>query len=165
MKKKLIVKAYTDGACSQNPGAGGWAALLLIKDSKRNKETVTIKGGEKKTTNNRMELSAVLEVLTFVNKNLGEFEVKLEILCDSAYVVDSINNGSLYKWENNGWLKVDGTSVANQDLWKSVLPQLRRLSSHTVTKVKGHSDNKFNNYADSVAVDECSKYKKLLSKF
>lgn len=160
MDKKLSVKIYTDGACSGNPGAGGWAALLLLKKGTK-KESVTVKGGEKFTTNNRMELIAVIESLKFVSKNLKNHKVDIKVFSDSSYVVNSINSGSTSKWESNGWKTTKDTDIANQDLWLDLIMQIKSLQPEFI-KVKGHSDNKFNNYVDQVAVKECSKYKKLL---
>lgn len=158
--KKLRIKVYTDGACSGNPGPGGWAALLLIKSEKA-KDKVTVKGGEKQTTNNRMELQAVVKALSFIHKNMKDYECKIQIFSDSSYVVNSVNNKSLHKWSLNGWKTTKDTDVVNQDLWKKLLVLISKTHPKFV-KVKGHSGNKFNDYVDKAAVNECDKYKQLL---
>jgi ribonuclease HI len=161
----LHINIFTDGACSGNPGAGGWAALILIKNhTNGNKDKVVVKGGEKHTTNNRMELTAVIEALRFVYKNLfHNFICDVRVHSDSSYVVESVNNQSLLNWQNNGWKTTRGTDVINKDLWTK-LAKLDDLLSVDFIKVKGHADNKFNNYVDKVAVEECQKYKKVLNK-
>lgn len=160
----LDINIYTDGACSGNPGAGGWAALLLIKNQTNGKkDKVVIKGGEKHTTNNRMEMTAVIEALKFTYKNLFKsFICDVRVHSDSSYVVESVNNGSLLNWQNNGWKTTRGSDVSNKDLWEK-LSKLDDLISVNFIKVKGHADNKFNNYVDKIAVEECQKYKRVLS--
>jgi ribonuclease HI len=160
--KLLTINIYTDGACSGNPGPGGWAALLLIKSDSK-KEKVVIKGGEKHTTNNRMELLAVIKALRFIYDNLKDYKFQIRVFSDSAYVVESINNGSLNNWQINGWKTTKNTDVVNKDLWEKVIKLDDKLSP-SFTRVKGHSDNKFNNYVDEIAVKECNKYKKILEK-
>lgn len=174
--KLLNISIYTDGACSGNPGPGGWAALLLIKSSKGSdvvkKEKLTIKGGEKNTTNNRMELTAAIEALNFVKKNLKDYKVQIKLYSDSSYIVDSINGQELVglpgkvkrrvdEWQENGWMTKASTPIANQDLWKKLI-KLDNLLSVSFYKVKGHSTNKFNNYVDEIAVKERDKYKAIL---
>lgn len=159
--KHLKIKVYTDGACSGNPGPGGWAALLLLKSTKERKDKIIIKGGERFTTNNRMELQAVIKSLSFIYKNLKDCKYEIEILSDSSYVVQSINSGSLWRWESNGWKTKQDKDIANQDLWRK-MGQLIKNTSPVFTKVKGHSGNKFNEYVDQAAVSECAKYKALL---
>jgi ribonuclease HI len=162
--KLLNVTIYTDGACSGNPGPGGWAALLLIKSvNGKKKEKVVIKGGEKHTTNNRMEMVAVIESLKFIYKNLKDYKFQVKVFCDSAYVVDSVNNGSLFNWQRNGWKTTKNTDVSNKDLWEKLVKLDNKLSPSFI-KVKGHSDNKFNNYVDEIAVKERDKYKRILNK-
>jgi ribonuclease HI len=166
----ITIKVYTDGACSGNPGPGGWASLILIKGTNGKKLRITLKGGERHTTNNRMEIQAVLKALSFINKNIvNEFKaIDLNILSDSAYVVDTVNNNRLAKWESNDWLTAKGTEVANQDLWRKmqILEKAIKSSEGKVLKfikVKGHSGNKHNEYVDVTAVAECDKYKKLFN--
>lgn len=166
--KLLNINIYTDGACSGNPGAGGWAALILIKVANgphrgTKKEKVVIKGGEKHTTNNRMEMTAVVEALKFIYRNLKEYKFDIRVFSDSAYIVDSINNGALVKWQGNGWMTTKNTQVVNKDLWEKIVKLDTKLSPSYI-KVKGHADNRFNNFVDEVAVKECNKYKNILKR-
>lgn len=140
MGEKKRVTLYTDGACSGNPGAGGWGAVLLFGEHKKE-----ISGGEKETTNNRMEISAVIEGL----KQL-KFPCKVDVYSDSAYTVNAFTEGWIYGWEKGGWKKADGKRVLNDDLWKTLL-SLTRVHEVTFHKVKGHSDNELNNRCDELA--------------
>jgi len=158
--KNITAKIYTDGACAGNPGPGGWGALILLK-SKTSKDKVTVKGGEKHTTNNRMELIAVIEALKFMNKNLKEYDYKIKIHSDSSYVVNSVNSGSLSKWAFNGWKTTRDTDVINRDLWEKLIRLMDKMRPQFI-KVTGHSTDKFNNYVDDIAVKERIKYEKLL---
>lgn len=137
MKK---ITLYTDGACSGNPGAGGWGAVLLFGDHKRE-----LSGGEENTTNNRMELMAVIKGLSAV-----KYPCEVEIYSDSAYVVNAFLQNWLADWEKNSWRKADNKPVLNADLWQELLALTRK---HTVTfrKVKGHADNELNNRCDALA--------------
>lgn len=137
MKKIML---YTDGACSGNPGAGGWGAVLLFGDHKRE-----LSGGEENTTNNRMELMAVIKGLSAV-----KYPCEVEIYSDSAYVVNAFLQNWLADWEKNNWRKADNKPVLNADLWQELLALTRK---HTVTfrKVKGHADNELNNRCDTLA--------------
>lgn len=160
--KLLTIVIYTDGACSGNPGPGGWSALLLIKSKELNiKKKVTIKGGERNTTNNRMELTAVIEALKFIAKNLKEYKFQIKVISDSSYVVDSIVENRIYKWEDNGWKTVQDKDIKNRDLWEQIIKLDRKLSP-SYQWTKGHATNKFNNYVDKIAVEERDKYKKVL---
>lgn len=143
MKKVTI---YTDGACSVNPGLGGWAAILMFKSIRKE-----ISGGEPETTNNRMEITAALMGL----KALKE-PCEVEIYTDSAYLCDTYSKGWIYGWLKKGWKKADNKPVENRDLWEQMLVLTRR---HKVTwhKVKGHSDNEFNNRCDELARSEIKK--------
>ncbi len=141
MKK---VKIYTDGACSGNPGPGGWAAVLVYGDNERE-----ISGFEEATTNNRMELTAVIRGL----QGLKE-PCKVEIFSDSSYVVNAFNQGWLDNWQKNGWTRGKKKEpVLNTDLWKLLV---KAMDGHTVIwkKVKGHSGDKYNEMADRLAVKE-----------
>ena len=158
--KHLKVKVYTDGACSGNPGPGGWAALLIIKSDKA-KEKILLKGGEKHTTNNRMELIAIAESLEFIKKNFNKFESEVRVYSDSSYAVSSVNSGSLSKWMINGWKTSKDTDVSNKDIWERIVEVVKHFNP-TLIKVKGHSGHKHNDYVDKKAVAECDKYKKLL---
>ena len=136
------VQIYTDGACSGNPGKGGWAAILVY--GKKEKELV---GGSESTTNNRMELSAVIEALKALKEPC---EVKLTT--DSKYVCDSVTKGWVYSWQKNNWKKADKKPALNVDLWEELLPLLEK---HTVTFnwVKGHNGHPCNERCDELAVN------------
>lgn len=134
------VTLYTDGACSGNPGPGGWGAILMYGAKKKE-----ISGGEVSTTNNRMELTAVIEGL----KQL-KYPCAVEVYSDSAYTVNAFQEGWVSGWEKGGWRKADKKPVLNADLWQELLALVR---SHQVTfhKVKGHADNPLNNRCDELA--------------
>lgn len=137
MKK---VEIYTDGACSGNPGVGGWAAVLFYMGSKKE-----ISGYDKSTTNNRMELFAIIQGLSSLKESC-----EVTIYSDSAYAVDAINKGWLVNWNKNNWKTADNKEVKNRDLWNDLN---LKISKHKVNfvKVKGHSDNEFNNRCDELA--------------
>lgn len=143
--KKVIL--YTDGACSGNPGPGGYAAILIYNNVE--KEVV---GGEKNTTNNKMEMMAVIKGLEMLKE-----PCEVEVYSDSAYVVNSIEKGWIYSWKKNGWKKADKKPVKNIDLWERLLKQ---LDTHKVTflKVKGHADDELNNRCDRLAVEQREKF-------
>ena len=138
MGEKVII--YTDGACSGNPGPGGWGAILMYKDAKKE-----ISGGMKNTTNNIMEISAVIEALKCL-----KVESEVELYSDSAYVVNAFNQGWIYNWFKKGWKTADGKSVKNQELWQE-LYSLTKKHKVEFIKVKGHADNEFNNRCDEMA--------------
>lgn len=140
------VTIYTDGACSGNPGPGGWAAILMAGGAKKE-----LSGGEADTTNNRMELMAVIEGLRALKR-----PCKVDIYSDSAYVVNAFEQNWLDKWTRNGWKNSAKAEVANSDLWKALL-SLTTLHNVTFHKVKGHADNEFNNRCDELAVKEWKK--------
>lgn len=140
MEELKQVTLYTDGACSGNPGAGGWGAVLLYGEHRRE-----LSGGDRMTTNNRMELSAVIEGL----KRL-KFPCRVDIYSDSAYTVNGFLEGWVYGWERNGWKKADKKPVLNDDLWRELL-SLTRIHQVTFHKVKGHADNELNNRCDELA--------------
>lgn len=135
------VKIYTDGACSGNPGPGGYAAILIYNGVEKE-----ISGGDMDTTNNKMELTAVIKGLEMLKE-----KCIVTIYSDSAYIVNSIQNGWIYSWKKNNWIKSDKTKVKNIDLWEKLLKQ---MDFHEVSfiKVKGHSDNEYNNRCDRLAV-------------
>lgn len=141
------VVIYTDGACSGNPGAGGWGAILMHENRKKE-----ISGFEQYTTNNIMELTAVIESLKILKK-----PCKVELFSDSAYVVNAINQGWLENWKNNNWLGSDKKPVKNEELWKS-LCELLDMHQVNFNKVKGHADNQFNNRCDELATGEIAKH-------
>ena len=142
------VTIYTDGACSGNPGPGGWASILMAGGAKKE-----LSGGEPDTTNNRMELMAVIQGLRALKR-----PCKVDIYSDSAYVVNAFEQNWLDKWTKNGWKNSAKAEVANSDLWKELL-SLTTMHNVTFHKVKGHADNEFNNRCDELAVAESQKYK------
>jgi len=146
MKKVTI---YTDGACSGNPGAGGWGAILMYGRKKRE-----LSGGELSTTNNRMELVSVISALEALKEPC---EVILHT--DSQYVANAINLRWLESWRLKGW-KRKGGEVKNQDLWIKLVPLLE-LHKVTFIWVKGHAENDHNNRCDELAVAESRKFNKV----
>ena len=140
MTEKKQVTLYTDGACSGNPGAGGWGAILIYGEHRRE-----FSGGEPQTTNNRMELKAVIEGLMKL-----KFPCRVDVYSDSAYTVNGFLQGWVYGWEKMGWKKADKKPVLNEDLWKQLLA-LTREHEVTFHKVKGHADNPLNNRCDELA--------------
>ncbi len=138
MEKKVII--YTDGACSGNPGPGGWGALLMYGSSNRE-----ISGYSPATTNNRMELSAAIEALEALKERC-----KVDLYSDSSYLVNAINKGWLKRWTTNNWQTAAKKSVENIDLWQKIL-KLVKLHDVKFHKVKGHSDNPYNNRCDTLA--------------
>ena len=142
------VEVYTDGACSGNPGPGGWGAILEWQGHEKE-----LSGGEAQTTNNRMELTAVLTALSLLKE-----PCTVELYSDSKYVVDAIDKGWLYGWQKKGWIQADKKPVLNVDLWQQLLPLLAR---HNVRLhwVKGHAENEKNNRCDQLAVAESKKFR------
>jgi ribonuclease HI len=143
------VEIYTDGACSGNPGKGGYAAILMYNGHEK-----VVSGYMRETTNNRMELFAILEGL----RQLKVSPCKVNIYSDSAYCVDAFNQGWLDNWEKNNWKTANKDEVKNIDLWKSLRLETKK---HKVTfiKVKGHSDNEHNNRCDELAraaISQCT---------
>lgn len=159
--KKLDIEIYTDGACSGNPGPGGWASLLIIKGDKsiKNKK-ILLKGGERHSTNNKMELKAVIKALQFIIDNFIEYELNINVYSDSSYVVNPINQGWLEKWKKNNWIKLKGEEVVNKDLWLQMVDLLDILQPKFY-HIKGHSGHKYNDKVDGVANKESNKYKQL----
>lgn len=143
--KQVIL--YTDGACSGNPGKGGWGAVLIYKNVQKE-----FSGYEEHTTNNRMELTAVVEGL----KKLKEPCI-VTVYTDSAYVSNAFLNKWVDKWRVNGWKGSDKKPVLNQDLWKELL-ELCNINEVSFVKVKGHSDNELNNLCDKLATGEITKH-------
>lgn len=141
------VTIYTDGACSGNPGPGGWGAILEWNG--REKE---LSGGERETTNNRMELSGVIFALQALREPCA-----VDLFTDSKYVFDAVDKRWVYIWRANGWRKADKKPALNIDLWEALLPLLER---HEIRWhwVKGHAENEKNNRCDRLAVAESKKY-------
>lgn len=136
------VTIYTDGACSGNPGPGGWGAILIYGENKKE-----ISGGEKETTNNIMEITAVIESL-----KLLKYPCDVNLYSDSAYVVNAFNKKWVESWQKNGWINSKKEEVKNKELWKELI-ELTKTHNVTFIKVKGHSDNEFNNRCDELARD------------
>lgn len=145
MKKVTI---YTDGACSGNPGAGGWGAILQYNGHEKE-----ISGGDKLTTNNKMELLAVISALEILKE-----PCEVDLYSDSKYVIDSITKGWAVGWKARGWKKADKSPAKNIELWERLL---NLIETHNVTFhwVKGHADNPYNNRCDELAVSEWKKLK------
>jgi len=144
-KDEVII--YTDGACSGNPGPGGWGALLMWRGKKRE-----LAGAEPDSTNNRMEMRAVIEALKALKR-----PCHVKIHSDSALIVNAFKQGWIENWQKRGWRKADKKPVENQDLWKEML---EAMDDHKVSwiKVKGHADNELNNRVDRLAVEASKKY-------
>ena len=140
------VELYTDGACSGNLGPGGWGCVLIYGDNIKE-----LSGYVPETTNNRMEIFAVIEGLRAL-----KFPCKVTVYSDSAYLVNAFNNGWVNNWIHNGWKNSSKKPVENQDLWKYLLT-LINLHEVEIIKVKGHADNAFNNRCDQMATEEISK--------
>ena len=142
------VTIYTDGACSGNPGPGGWGAILMLGEYKKE-----LSGGEPATTNNRMELTAVIRGLEALNQ-----PCVVELYSDSKYVIDALDKGWAKGWQARGWIKSDKKPALNSDLWERLL-ELCRIHTVNLHWVKGHADNPFNNRCDELAVSEWQKLK------
>ena len=143
------VEIYTDGACSGNPGVGGWGSILIYKGVEK-----IISGGEALTTNNRMELTAIIKALEALKE-----PCEVRVYSDSQYAVDAIMKGWLTYWMSHGWRTKSKDDVKNVDLWEKLVDL---MSKHQVTfiKVKGHSDNENNNRCDEIARGEIDKIQK-----
>ena len=142
--EKVVI--YTDGACSGNPGPGGWGAILMYKEVKKE-----ISGGNKQTTNNIMELTAVIEGLKML-----KFPCEVDLYSDSAYVVNAFEQKWIDNWLKKNWKTASGDEVKNKELWQELyaLTQTRKVK---FIKVKGHSDNEYNNRCDELARGEIEK--------
>lgn len=134
------VDIYTDGACRGNPGVGGWGAILVYGDKKKE-----MSGGEKSTTNNRMELTAVIAALSALKE-----PCEVTLTSDSKYVIDSVKMGWAESWRKKGWKKADKSPALNPDLWETLL---NLLEKHSVTFVwvKGHNGHPYNERCDEMA--------------
>lgn len=137
------VEIYTDGACSGNPGKGGWGAVLVYGNKEKE-----ISGAAADTTNNRMELTAVIEALNALKEPCN-----VTLTTDSKYVCDAVNQQWVYSWKKNGWKKADKKPALNVDLWEKLL---KLLDIHTVTFVwvRGHNGHPYNERCDTLAVNE-----------
>ena len=143
------VTIYTDGACSGNPGPGGWASILIYQG--REKE---LSGGERQTTNNRMEMTAVISALEALKE-----PCEVELWSDSRYVVDALEKGWAESWQKKGWKRSNKEPALNPDLWEKLLALTaqHRLHCHWV---KGHAENSYNNRCDELAVQQRDFYGK-----
>ena len=143
------VTIYTDGACSGNPGPGGWGAILIY-----GKHEKALSGGEASTTNNRMELTAVIRALSVLKEPCG-----VDLWSDSKYVIDALEKGWAWGWRKRGWIKSDKKPALNPDLWEELLDltTVHKVSCHWV---KGHAENPYNNRCDQMAVAESRKFQK-----
>ncbi len=141
------VDIYTDGACSGNPGPGGWGAILRYGKYERE-----MSGGEAKTTNNRMELLAIISALEALNE-----PCKAHIHSDSKYVIDSITQGWAKRWQANGWMRNKKERALNVDLWGRLLDLLEKHSVE-FDWIKGHSGHPENERCDQMAVEESKKF-------
>ena len=142
------VTLYTDGACSGNPGPGGWGCILAYNGVQKE-----LSGGEAETTNNRMELTAVIKGLEALKESCI-----VELYSDSKYVIDALQKGWAVSWQEKGWRKADKKPALNPDLWEKLL----ELAQHHTLRyhwVKGHADNPMNNRCDELAVSEWKKFK------
>ena len=145
--EKKVVTIYTDGACSGNPGPGGWGAILSYKGMEKE-----ISGGEKQTTNNRMELTAVIKALSALKESCV-----VELYSDSKYVIDALEKGWALGWRKKNWIKSDKKPALNPDLWAELLELTAKHEMH-YHWVKGHADNEFNERCDRMAVAERDKF-------
>ena len=141
------VTLYTDGACSGNPGPGGWGAILEYQGTEKE-----MSGGESSTTNNRMELTAVIAGLSALKE-----PCIVELYSDSKYVIDGLSKGWAASWQKNGWKKADKKPALNPDLWEQLLA-LTRMHQLRYHWVKGHAENEKNNRCDQLAVAESRKF-------
>ena len=141
------VEIYTDGACSGNPGPGGWGAILRYKETEKE-----LSGGAADTTNNRMELTAVIEALALLKE-----PCVVELYSDSKYVIDGLSKGCAKGWQKRGWIKSDKKPALNPDLWERLLALTDRHEMH-YHWVKGHAENEKNNRCDQMAVAESKKF-------
>ena len=141
------VEIYTDGACSGNPGPGGWGAILKYRDVERE-----MSGGEAMTTNNRMELLGVIRALSALKE-----PCIVELWSDSKYVIDGLSKGWAAGWRKRGWVKSDKKPALNPDLWEQLL---NLIAKHEMRYhwVKGHAENKYNNRCDALAVAAREKF-------
>lgn len=145
MKKVTI---YTDGACSGNPGIGGWGAILFYKDTKKE-----ISGFQKDTTNNQMELTAAIKAL-----GLLKVPCEIDLYSDSAYLINAFKEDWITKWQINGFRTANKKPIQNLDLWKQLI-DFNNMHKINWIKVKGHADNKYNNRCDALATGEIAKHR------
>lgn len=145
MKK---IEIFTDGACSGNPGPGGYGVILKYKDSYKE-----LSGGEKETTNNRMEMTAVITGLSILKE-----PCEVDLYSDSKYIIDAVTKGWAKKWQSNNWIKSDKKKALNVDLWEKLL-ELLEIHKVNFIWVKGHAGHTENERCDQLAVAASQKYK------
>ena len=151
----MVIRCYTDGSCSGNPGPGGYASLISFG----NHLHVSMCGNKEMTTNNEMELTSFLQTLRYISRNryqLDDLKIRIDIHSDSAYVVNSINQGWLESWERNSWINRQNLPIKNIETWKLILMYLQDIKSWkncklNIIKVKGHSGNLNNEFVDKLA--------------
>lgn len=145
MKNKKMIEIYTDGSSLGNPGPGGWGFVVVEND----KITKEAGGFSKETTNNKMELQAVIEAIKYIKKENKINSVKIHV--DSSYVLGGVTSW-IFNWEKNGWKKADKKPVLNKEIWQELIALVRECDSEIFwEKIKGHSGHKFNDRADEVA--------------
>ena len=142
------VSIFSDGACSGNPGPGGWGAILVYNGIEK-----VLSGGERETTNNRMELTGVIVALRALKE-----KCRVTVTSDSEYVIKGINEGWAEKWRENGWMRNKKEAAKNADLWQELL-ELCEKHEVTFEWVKGHAKNPMNNRCDELAVEESKKFR------
>jgi ribonuclease HI len=152
-----MIEIYTDGSCKGNPGEGGWG-YVVVEDEK---VITTNKGSEYHTTNNRMEITALLESLKVVEQTFGNNKVDVKIYTDSSYVANAFNQGWLEKWKGRGWINSEGIGVMNSDIWKKV-SKYQLFLDVQVEKIPRRF-NKFNIMADKLAREGAKIAKKEIS--
>ena len=141
------ITLYTDGACSGNPGPGGWAAILMYQGHRKE-----LSGGESATTNNRMELMGVIEGLRALKEPCS-----VDLWSDSRYVIDALEKGWAVRWRKNGWMRSKKEEAKNPELWEELL-RLTELHEMRYHWVKGHADNPWNNRCDMLAVEQRNRF-------
>ena len=142
------VDIYTDGACSGNPGPGGWGAILKYKGVEKE-----LSGGEAQTTNNRMEMTAVITALSMLKE-----PCEVTVYSDSKYVIDSVTKGWAKSWQSKGWVKGNKEKALNPDLWEKLLALLDKHNVEFIW-VKGHAGHPENERCDKLAVEQSQKFK------
>lgn len=145
METKELIEVYTDGACSPNPGTGGWGAILIAKD--RDDYRRELSGAERDTTNNRMELTAAIQALEAIKT-----PCQVNLHTDSQYLRNAFSKGWLKKWQANGWQTASKKPVLNKDLWQRLI-ELNGIHQIHWVWVRGHADNPLNNRCDEMAVE------------
>ena len=168
----MRINIYTDGACSGNPGPGGWAAVIILPENLTDNNIIKISDGVKNATNNQMELLAVIEALNYTYETILYIEnatntiiknLHIDIYSDSAYVVNAINENWLKKWQLNGWKTKTNNNIKNHELWIKLHKLLKIFASLNYRinfiKIKGHSGNYYNELVDKLAKREINSQK------